>query len=133
MTTSQETMTDAARRGQEAITSALQIWTESVQRFMPASDTRLRGAVEAVDSMFDFAEQILMTQREFTKSLLAATTSAATKAASLTRDAADEVKDVATDMQDGANGRRYQEADVPQRPMSRRSGSAQDADAPAKK
>lgn len=105
MTTSQETMAEAARRGQEAITSALQIWTESVQRFVPVSDTRLRGAVEAVDSMFDFAEQLLVTQREFTKSLLAASTSAAIKAASATHDAAREVKDSA---KDGANGQRYQ-------------------------
>jgi hypothetical protein len=83
MTTSQETITEAARRGQEAIASALQIWTDSVQRFVPVSDTRLSGAVEAVDTMFDFAEQMLVTQREFTKSLLAATTSAATRAAAL--------------------------------------------------
>lgn len=132
MTTSQETMTDAAHRGQEAITSALEIWTDSVHRFMPVSDTKLRGAVDAVDSMFDFAEQMLMTQREFTKSLLAATTSAATKAASVTKDAAREVKDAAKDVQDGANGQRYQEGDVQQRPMARRSASAHDADAPSK-
>jgi hypothetical protein len=95
MTTSQETMTEAARRGQAAIASALQIWTDSVQRFVPVSDTRLSGAVEAVDTMFDFAEQMLVTQREFTKSLLAATTSAATRAAAATQDAAREVKDAA--------------------------------------
>ncbi len=137
MTMSQETMTDAARRGQEAITSAMQIWTDSFQMFMPVSDTRLRGAVEAVDSMFDFAEQMLGTQREFTKTLLTATTSAATKAASLTREAAmeakDVVKDVAKDVQDGANGQRYPEGDVPQRPMARRSASAHDSDTPSKK
>ena len=118
MTTSQETMTEAARRGQEAIASALQIWTDSVQRFVPVSDTRLSGAVEAVDTMFDFAEQMLVTQREFTKSLLAATTSAATRAAAATQDAAREVKDAAQDVQDGANGR----------PMGRRSGSVQAAE-----
>ncbi|MGH3784005.1 MAG: hypothetical protein ACRDRO_26160 [Pseudonocardiaceae bacterium] len=130
MTMSQETMTDAARRGQEAW---LQIWTDSVERFMPVSDTKLRGAVEAVDGMFDFAEQMLMIQREFAKSMLTATTSAATKAASYTREAAKEAKDVAKDLQDGANGQRYPEGDVPQRPMSRRSASAHDADAPSKK
>ena len=120
MTTSHETMTDAARRGQEAISSALEIWTDSFQRFIPVSDSKLRGAVEAVDSMFDFAEQMLVTQREFTKSMLAATTSAATKAASVAKEAALEVKDEVKDMQD-ANG-------VPSRPMTRRAGSAQDAD-----
>ncbi|MGH3547036.1 MAG: hypothetical protein ACRDQU_02700 [Pseudonocardiaceae bacterium] len=125
MTMSREIMTDAARRGQEAITSALEIWTDSFQMFMPVSDTKLRGAVDAVDSMFDFAEQMLMTQREFTKSLLIATTSAATKAASLTREAAMEAKDVAKDVQDGPNGQ--------QRPMARRAAPAQDVDAPSKK
>jgi hypothetical protein len=119
MTTSQETMAEAARRGQEAITSAMQIWTDSVQRFLPVSDTRLRGAVEAVDTIFDFAEQMLVTQREFTKSLLAATTSAATA----TQDAAREVKDAAKDVQEGANGR----------PMTRRSGTVADADVTSKK
>ncbi len=123
MTTSQETMAEAARRGQEAITSAMQIWTDSVQRFLPVSDTRLRGAVEAVDTMFDFAEQMLVTQREFTKSLLAATTSAATRTAVATQDAAREVKDAAKDVQEGANGR----------PMTRRSGTVADADVPSKK
>src|SRR5436305_15025214 len=112
MTTSQETITEAARRGQEAIASALQIWTDSVQRFVPVSDTRFSGAVDAVDTMLDFAEQMLVTQREFTKSLLAATTSAATRAAAATQHAAREVKDAAQDAQDGATGRQ----------MGRRSG-----------
>ncbi|MGH3899509.1 MAG: hypothetical protein ACRDTA_14960 [Pseudonocardiaceae bacterium] len=98
MTTSQETMTDAARRGQEAITSALQIWAESVQRFVPMSDTKLRGAVEAVDNMFDFYEQMLVTQREFTKSVMAATTSATTKAAYVAQDAAKDMEYAAKDM-----------------------------------
>jgi hypothetical protein len=123
MTTSQETMTEAARRGQEAITSAMQIWTDSVQRFLPVSDTKLRGAAEAVDTMFDFAEQMLVTQREFTKSLLAATTSAATRTAAATQDAAREVKDAAKDVQEGANGR----------PMARRSATVADADVTSKK
>ncbi|MDQ4093133.1 MAG: hypothetical protein M3143_06945 [Actinomycetota bacterium] len=102
MTTSQETMTDAARRGQDAITSAMQIWADTFQRFLPISDTGLRGAVEAVDGMYDFAEQILLTQREFTKSLLTATASAATKTAYAAEDAAKDVQYVAKDMQDAA-------------------------------
>lgn len=135
MTTSHETMTDAARRGQEAISSALEIWTDSFQKFVPVSDTRLRGAVEAVDSMFDFAEQMLVTQREFTKSMLAATTSAATKVASVAKEAAlevkDEVKDAALEVKDEVKD--MQDANgVPSRPMTRRAGSAQDADASKK-
>lgn len=115
MTTSQETMTEAARRGQDAITTAVQIWTDSVQRFFPVSNTRLRGAVEAVDTMFDFAEQMLVTQRELTKSLLTASASAATRAAAATQDAAREANDAAKDMQDGVNGR----------PMGKRSATVE--------
>lgn len=120
MTTSQETMTDAARRGQEAITSALQIWADSFQKFMPTSDTKLRGAVEVVDSMFDFAEQMLLTQREFTKTMLAAGTSAATKAAYVAKDAAKDMEYAAKDVKDGVVD-------------NRRSSAAKDAEATARK
>jgi hypothetical protein len=103
MTTSQETMTDAARRGQDAMNSVMQMWADTFQKFLPVSDTGLRGAMEAVDGMYDFAEQILLTQREFTKNMLAATTSAATKAAYATQDAAKDAEYVAKDMQEGVN------------------------------
>ena len=103
MTTSQETMTDAARRGQDAMNSVMQMWADTFQKFLPVSDTGLRGAMEAVDGMYDFAEQILLAQREFTKNMLAATTSAATKAAYATQDAAKDAEYVAKDMQEGVN------------------------------
>lgn len=119
MTTSQETMTDTARRGQEAITSAMQMWLDNLHRLAPDSNTKLRGAVEAVDKMYDFADHMLVTQREFTKSWLAAYASFATKAAYVVEDAAKDVEYTAKDMQDSVN--------------SRPSGSAKDADAAAKK
>lgn len=97
MTTSQETMTDATRRSQEAITSMQHIWADSFQKFMAASDTRMRGAAKVVDTMYDFAEHLLDTQREFTKSLLAATTSATTKAASVAKGAAKDAEYAAKD------------------------------------
>jgi hypothetical protein len=106
MTTSQETMTDAARRSQDAMNSVMQMWTDTFQKFLPVSDTSLRGAMEAVDGMYDFAEQILLTQREFAKSVLAATTSAATKAAYATQDAAKDMDHVAKDMQESVNSQR---------------------------
>ncbi len=93
MTTSHETMTAAARRGQEAFTGALQIWADSVQRFVPTAD-KMRGAVEVVDKMYDFADHMLASQREFTKSLLAVSSSAATKAASAAHDAAKDMQEV---------------------------------------
>jgi hypothetical protein len=83
MTTSQETITEVTRRSQEAITSAVQIWAESVQRFMglvPTPDAKVPTAEEVVDHAYNFAVQALATQREFTKSMLAATKSVATSA-----------------------------------------------------
>lgn len=82
MTTYHETMTDAARRGQEAFTDAWQIWFDSVQWFIPVSEARLRGTIELVDKMFDVYHYALVTQREYTKKWLTVTTSAAAKAAS---------------------------------------------------
>jgi hypothetical protein len=83
MTTS-ETMTEVTRRSQEAFSSAVQIWAESLQRFvglLPAPEAKVPSAEEVVDKAFDFAAQALITQREFTKSMLAASRSAASSAA----------------------------------------------------
>jgi hypothetical protein len=83
MTTS-ETMTEVTRRSQEAFSSAVQIWAESLQRFvglLPAPEAKVPSAEEVVDRAFDFAAQALITQREFTKSMLAASRSAASSAA----------------------------------------------------
>ena len=76
MTNPQNTIADAARRGQEAVTSAMQIWADSVQKLvgsLPTPDTRVPSPDEIVDQVFGFAEQMLATQREFTKSVLSAT------------------------------------------------------------
>lgn len=107
-----ETMTDAARRGQEDFTSALQIWADSVPWFVPwfapISDAKLRSTVHLVDRTFDYWDHVLECNREYTKSLLAVTTSAAHKVASATQNAAKEMQGVVRetapkrDTQDGA-------------------------------
>jgi hypothetical protein len=84
MTTTQETITEVTRRSQDAITSAVQIWADSVQRFVglvPTPEAKVPSTDEVVDHAFNFAAQALATQREFTKSLLAATRSVTTNAA----------------------------------------------------
>jgi hypothetical protein len=89
MTTS-ETMTEVTRRSQEAFASAVQIWADSLQRFvglLPAPEAKVPSADEVVDKAYDFAAQALITQREFTKSMLAATRSAASSAASIAQGA----------------------------------------------
>jgi hypothetical protein len=106
MTTSQENMTAAVRPGLEAITSAMQIWLDNLHRLAPDSDIKLHGAVEAVDKMYDFADHMLVTQREFTKNWLAAYASFVTKAACVAEDAAKDVEYAAKDMQGSVNSRR---------------------------
>ncbi|MDQ3761262.1 MAG: hypothetical protein M3460_06040 [Actinomycetota bacterium] len=89
MTTSQETFSDTTRRGQETFASALQVWADSIQKFyssLPTMDARVPN--EVVDNFFNVAEQVLATQREFTKNLVTATTSVATSAASASQNAA---------------------------------------------
>jgi len=81
-TTPQNQFTDVARRGQEAVTVAMQTWAENVQRLagaVPVDAVKVPSAEEVVDNVFDFAEQMLSTQREFTKSLLGAANSATPK------------------------------------------------------
>jgi hypothetical protein len=89
MTTSQDTISDTNRRGQGAYIDAMKLWADSVQKVvgaLPTPDAKMLHDV--VDGYFDVAEQVLVTQREFAKSVLAATTSAATAAASMAQNAA---------------------------------------------
>lgn len=84
-----ETMAEVTRRSQEAFASAVQIWADSLQRFvglLPAPDVKMFTADEVVDRAYDWAAQALVTQREFTKSMLAATRSAANSAAWVAQD-----------------------------------------------
>ncbi|MGH3799220.1 MAG: hypothetical protein ACRDTD_03635 [Pseudonocardiaceae bacterium] len=71
MTTTHETMTDTAYRGQEATSSVLHIWADSVKRFWGSPYGKVPSTAEVVDCYFDFAEHVLEIQREFLKSLVA--------------------------------------------------------------
>ena len=87
--TTAETMAEVTRRSQEAFASAVQIWADSMQRFagmLPAPDGKVFTADEVVDRAYDWAAQALVTQREFTKSVLAAGRSAASSAAWVAQD-----------------------------------------------
>jgi hypothetical protein len=79
MTSTQEPLTDVARQSQEAFTKPLQAWSDMMQTFtrsLTGGQFRLPDAQALVDNMFDFAEQVLASQREFTKTLLAASVQA---------------------------------------------------------
>ncbi len=73
MTSANDQFGRIARQGQEAVTNAVKMWTDSVQRLTGGSAGGQAPDVSAVvDSAFDFAERMLRTQREFTKSVLQA-------------------------------------------------------------
>jgi hypothetical protein len=92
MTTPQNQFTDATKRGQEAITTAMRTWAENVQALMAGAaggQSGLPNPQQIVDKVFDFAEQVLATQRELTKTLLSAGAQATEAATSQAREAAE--------------------------------------------
>jgi hypothetical protein len=89
MTTSQDTISDTAHRGQKVYADAVHHWTDSVQKVvgsLPTPDEKVLH--EVVDNYFNVAQQVLAAQREFAKSVLVATTSVAISAASTEHSAA---------------------------------------------
>jgi len=88
MTTS-ETMAEVTHRSQEAFASAMKIWADAWRPFVgmwQAPDAKMPGADEFVDRAYDYAAQVLVAQKEFTKSMLAVTRSTASKAAGVGHD-----------------------------------------------
>jgi hypothetical protein len=73
----QEQTLGMLREGQQAFVHAVNAWAESVEQFVPTSrlsfGDQVPSATEIVQSNFDFAEQLLKSQREFVESLVAAT------------------------------------------------------------
>jgi hypothetical protein len=73
----QEQTLKALRDSQQAIVDAVRAWAETVERIapptpaLPLSD-QLPSPTEVVQTSFDFAEQLLKTQREFAENVLAA-------------------------------------------------------------
>jgi hypothetical protein len=72
MTSPQDKITDAVRRGQETMNSTVRSWTDGMQKIVTNID--LRNTVptleELVDNSYSFGVQLLAMQRDFTKSLL---------------------------------------------------------------
>jgi hypothetical protein len=71
---------DGIRKSQEAVIDGMRAWTETVQKLVPGTAQAMPGAsqlpspTEVVDSVFDFATQLLNAQRELAHSVLGATT-----------------------------------------------------------
>jgi acetyl-CoA carboxylase carboxyltransferase component len=72
MTSPQDRITDAVRRGQETVNSTVRSWTDGMQKIV--TNINLRSTVpsleELVDNSYAFAVQVLAVQRDFTKSLI---------------------------------------------------------------
>jgi hypothetical protein len=71
---------EIANRTQEAVTTAVRTWADTVQTFtgsVTGSRPSLPNAQGAVDRYFDFAEQLLESQRRIAKTMLTASAQAA--------------------------------------------------------
>ena len=78
----QEEFLNAVRKSEETVIDAIKSWVESVQSIMPKVPTvpvpgaeKLPKPEEVVASAYDFAEQLLSTQRKFAEEVVKATTS----------------------------------------------------------
>jgi hypothetical protein len=73
MTSPQDRITDAVRRGQETVNSTVRTWTDGMQKIVTNLDVRntVPTLEELVDSSYTFAVQVLAMQRDFTKSMIA--------------------------------------------------------------
>lgn len=72
MTSPQDRITDAVRRGQETMNSTVRSLTDGMQKVVTNADLRntVPSLEELVDSSYAFAVQVLAMQRDFTKSLI---------------------------------------------------------------
>jgi hypothetical protein len=72
---------DGIRKSQEAVIDGMRTWAETIQQLVPGTGQaavgradQLPSPAEVVDSVFDFAAQLLAAQRELAHSVLGATT-----------------------------------------------------------
>ena len=67
MTTPTDQFVDIANRSQEAVTTAVRTWADTVQSFaskLTAGQSQLPDLSSVVDQYFDLAEKVLANQRE---------------------------------------------------------------------
>jgi hypothetical protein len=72
MSNPQDQYRDLVQQSQQAIQSAVDTWTKTVQdtvTSLPSNPTQVDPG-QVVDQVFDFAERMLEMQRDFTKNLL---------------------------------------------------------------
>ncbi|HEY0578696.1 MAG TPA: hypothetical protein VGD73_31725 [Pseudonocardia sp.] len=76
MTTTQEQFVDIAQRGQETLFKAVGDWVDTAREFATTvtakAQSELPDSQDVVNQVFDFAEQVLRTQRELATNLVTA-------------------------------------------------------------
>jgi hypothetical protein len=77
MTTAQDQYTEIVKQGQDAVRTAVDTWTRTVQdTFAKLPTTAPVDADQVIDQVFDFADKMLGAQRDFAKHLVATTAGA---------------------------------------------------------
>jgi hypothetical protein len=79
MTAPTDQLVDFANRSQEAVTTAVRTWTDSVQSLasrLTAGQSPLPDLTDVVEQYFDFAEKVLANQRDFAHQWASATVKA---------------------------------------------------------
>jgi hypothetical protein len=79
MTTPNDQFADITNRSQEAATTAVRTWADTVQSFAnkaAAGQSQLPDLQGAVEQYFDFVEKVLTNQREFARQWASATVNA---------------------------------------------------------
>ena len=102
MTAPTDQFVDIANRGQEAVTTAVRTWTDTVQSFaskLTAGQSPVTDLQGVVDQYFDFAEKVLANQRELVSQWASATVKASE---AVTEQAQRATQSVAAHAQNGA-------------------------------
>ena len=102
MTAPTDQFVDIANRGQEAVTTAVRTWTDTVQTFaskLTAGQSPVTDLQGVVDQYFDFVEKVLANQREFANQWASATAKASE---AVTEQAQRATQSVAAHAQNGA-------------------------------
>ena len=79
MTAPTDQFVDIANKSQEAVSTAVRTWTDTVQSFaskLTAGQSPVTDLQGVVDQYFDFAEKVLTSQREFAQQWASATLNA---------------------------------------------------------
>jgi hypothetical protein len=79
MTAPTDQFVDIAKRSQEAVTTAVRTWADSLQSLagnLTAGQAQLPDPQTVVDGYFDFAEKVLATQRRFASEFVSASVKA---------------------------------------------------------